>query len=121
MRLLLCILFLLSTVSLRADDAWPRFGGSAGDSLVSSVKTTTARNEWKREFGTGTGQIVTDGTRLYATSAIPKQGEIGDQELMVALDAATGKTLTVSRIIRLTPSVVSSGISSSSSGTDMSP
>ncbi len=93
MRLLFCILFSLSAVTLRADDAWSRFGGSAGDFRVSSVKTTTVRNEWKREFGTGTGQVVADGTRLYATYAIAKKGEVGDQELTVSLDTLTGKTL----------------------------
>ncbi len=101
----LCIFALLLCLlpgSLMAD--WPRYGGSNGDFVVATEPLAKAWPEagpprlWEHAIGPGYAGIVSDGKRLFTMLRIPsaeiagrKDGE--GREVIVALDAATGKRL----------------------------
>ena len=89
--ILVCAL-LLSSVSVSAQD-WPQWGGPARD-FKSGVKGLAAawpeggpRKIWSRELGEGYSSVAVEGGRLYTML------RRGEREVVVALDAATGKTL----------------------------
>lgn len=72
---------------------WPQWGGPHRN-FVSDTKGLAAtwpeggpRRVWAREFGEGYSAIVAEGGRLYTMT------RRGPQEVVVALDAETGKTL----------------------------
>jgi outer membrane protein assembly factor BamB len=89
--------------------AWPQWGGPTRDfkapskGLASSWPSGGPREVWSRALGDGYSAIVTDGGVLYtmyrplkglATTMWEKvAGSSGDPEVVVALDAATGRTL----------------------------
>lgn len=72
---------------------WPQWGGPRRDFTVPGVKIAGAWPEggpkrlWSRALGDGYSAIVAEGDRLYTMY------RRGDEEVAVALDAASGKTL----------------------------
>lgn len=82
-----------SASAARAQGEWPQFGGPARNFVAKAKGLAAAWPEkgpkqlWSRPLGEGHSSIVADGAALYTMYS---QGE---QEVVVALDAATGKTL----------------------------
>lgn len=78
---------------LAADFPWPQWGGPTRDFQVSAPIAETWGEEgppvvWSRPFGEGYSTIVCDGPRLFSLLRRPDT----DEEVLVALDAATGET-----------------------------
>ncbi|HEX5706961.1 MAG TPA: PQQ-binding-like beta-propeller repeat protein [Pyrinomonadaceae bacterium] len=80
-------------VAARAQSEWPQFGGP-GRNFVAKTKGLAAawpekgpKQLWSRPLGEGHSSIVADGAVLYTMYSQAAQ------EVIVALDAATGKTL----------------------------
>jgi outer membrane protein assembly factor BamB len=77
--------------------AWPQFGGPTRDfkvatrGLAASWPSGGPRTLWSRNLGEGYSAIVSDGGSLY-TMYRPTQAS-RTSEVVVALDAATGRTL----------------------------
>jgi outer membrane protein assembly factor BamB len=91
----LCLGFLIS-LSMTASaqtSGWPQWGGPQRNFMVESKGLAESwpdsgpKRLWTRALGEGHSSVVADGTRLYTMYS---QGE---QEFVVALDAATGKTI----------------------------
>jgi outer membrane protein assembly factor BamB len=85
-----------------APDAWPQWGGalrnftSPSTGLASSWPASGPRQLWSRELGEGYSGIVAEAGRLYTMYRLPARlWQIGrkDQEVVIALDAANGRTL----------------------------
>jgi len=101
--LTLALLSYPAPVSLNAQSsaAWPQFGGplrnftSPSTGLASSWPTEGPRKVWSRSLGEGYSGITVDGGKLYTMYRIPaaKVGGKFDREVIVALDAQSGKTL----------------------------
>lgn len=76
-----------------AAPAWLQFGGPNRNFIVDSKGLAASwpsdgpRRIWSRKLGEGYSGIVVDGSRLYTMY------REGSQEILVALDAQTGKTL----------------------------
>jgi outer membrane protein assembly factor BamB len=89
--LTLCIL--LSATGFAADLNWPQFGGphrnftSDATGLASSWPPSGPKKLWSRPLGEGYSGIAVDNGALYTMY------RRGDDEVAIALDAATGKTL----------------------------
>lgn len=72
---------------------WPGWGGPTGDfkvksrGLANSWSEEGPRQLWNRELGDGYSGILVDGNRLYTLYLD------GETEVVVALEATTGKTL----------------------------
>ena len=88
------ILLLLSFfVETQAQGEWPQWGGpgrnfvSPSKGLAASWPANGPRQLWSRPLGQGHSAIVVDGKTLYTMYS---QGE---QESVIALEAATGKTI----------------------------
>jgi len=83
-------------------DDWPQWGGPdrnfsvAGSGLASTWPVAGPKKLWSRELGEGYSAIVAESGRLY-TMYRRRAGffQFGkqDQEIVIALDAATGRTL----------------------------
>jgi outer membrane protein assembly factor BamB len=77
----------------RAQEVWAQWGGPTRNwvvktkGLAASWPEKGPRQLWKRELGEGYSAVVSDGAALYTMYSR------GAQEAVVALDAATGKTL----------------------------
>ena len=77
--------------------AWPQWGGpdrnftSPSTGLATSWPAEGPRRVWSRALGQGHSSISSDGARLF-TIYRPVSGRI-DEEVVAALDAATGKTV----------------------------
>lgn len=82
---------------------WPQWGGVQrnfrcdGADLADKWPDTGPKALWSRPLGEGYSAIVGDGTVLYTMHAIREKDEKGKwklegEEVVVALDAATGKT-----------------------------
>jgi len=77
-------------------DSWPQWGGSNRDFSVSSAKlaerwpTDGPPKLWSRPLGDGYSSIVSDGTLLFT---MYRPGYTTEREIVVALDASTGKTV----------------------------
>jgi outer membrane protein assembly factor BamB len=71
---------------------WPQWGGPSRDFRVSSTGVATSwpsggpKKVWSRALGEGYSSIVVDSDALYTMY------RVGDDEIAVSLDAATGKT-----------------------------
>lgn len=82
-----------ATTAFAQQGDWPQFGGPArnftveGPALADAWPAEGPKPLWKRELGEGYAGIAIDGTRLYTML------QRGSQELITALDAATGATL----------------------------
>src|SRR5687768_5422033 len=89
MLLLLC----LNATAVAQSAGWPQWGGPRRNFMVDAKGLAPAWPEngpkrlWSRELGEGHSSIIADGSRLYTMFSR------GDQEFVVALDAATGKTI----------------------------
>ncbi|MBX9601718.1 MAG: PQQ-like beta-propeller repeat protein [Bryobacteraceae bacterium] len=85
------VLLLLPPVCVAA--GWTRFGGPGGDFQIPADQGPKAwsRNEpakvWQRDLGDGYSSILSSGDRLY--TMYRRDG----REFVIALDAATGKTV----------------------------
>lgn len=84
-------LFLLLTVSLSAQD-WPQWRGPNRDGAVASFREPSPwpealKQQWKIDVGLGYATPLVVGQRLFVFT------RQGDEEVMLALDAASGKTL----------------------------
>lgn len=87
----LTVVFLISTITLFSQD-WPQFRGVGRDSKVTGFKVPASwpselKLQWKVTVGTGDATPVLIGKKLYLHT---RQG--GD-EVILCLDAATGKEL----------------------------
>jgi outer membrane protein assembly factor BamB len=81
---------------------WTQWGGPNRDFTVNSAPLASKwpadgpRVAWSRELGEGYSAIVAEGNRIYTMYRV-KAGLLAfgkeDQEVVVALDAATGKTI----------------------------
>jgi outer membrane protein assembly factor BamB len=90
----LLALLLLSCSSVAVGAAnWLQFGGPTRDFKVDVAGLATSwpkagpRKLWSRELGEGYSSIAVDGNRLYTMY------RAGEREIVVSLDAQTGKTL----------------------------
>lgn len=76
-----------------AAQEWPQWGGPRRDfkldvkGLAGSWPETGPRQLWKRDLGEGYSSIAAESGSLYTMY------EKGEQEIVIALDAASGKTL----------------------------
>jgi len=89
--LLIAVGGILPAAAQRATTDWPQWRGANRDSAATFTAPATWPDKlnlkWKVEVGTGYAAPITVGDRVYAFS---RQGE---EEVMRALDAATGKTI----------------------------
>jgi outer membrane protein assembly factor BamB len=92
LRVSFLVVALAATCAAQAPD-WPQWGGPHRN-FVSDVKGLAAawpeggpRRLWARELGEGYSAIAAAGGRLYTMT------RRGDREVVVALDAETGKTV----------------------------
>lgn len=91
----LCLSFLLwLSANASAQTAnWPQWGGPQRNFMVEAKGLAEAwpaggpKRLWSRELGEGHSSVVVDAERLYTMYSK------GEQELVIALDAATGKTI----------------------------
>jgi outer membrane protein assembly factor BamB len=86
-------LLILTFSAFAQAPSWPQWGGPKRNFMVDAKGLATSWPEagpkrlWSRELGEGHSSIVVDGNRLYTMYSK------GDQEFVIALDAATGKTI----------------------------
>lgn len=93
-----CLLAPTATLALAAgalaesnERAWPQFGGPERNFVAAGAKVAPTwpdggpKKLWERALGDGYSGIVTDGQTLYTMT------RRGDEEVVVALAAATGK------------------------------
>jgi outer membrane protein assembly factor BamB len=90
----LCAWLILASGAAQAQSSdWPQWGGpdrnfkSAVTRLAASWPAGGPRRLWSRELGEGFSAMAAEGGRLFTMY------RKGEQETVVALDAATGKTL----------------------------
>src|ERR1043166_1034421 len=99
---LLAMLLAFPAVAQAGD--WTQWGGPTHDfrskakDLASTWPQGGPKKLWSRGLGDGYSAIVTDGNTLYTMYSLHKEKEKGKyelegQEIVVALDAKTGKTL----------------------------
>jgi len=92
-RRALSVALLLGTIHTTAQADWPQWGGPGRDfqaptgPLASSWPEDGPKPIWKRELGNGYSSIALNDGRLFTMY------RNGKEEIVVALDAATGKTL----------------------------
>src|SRR5215813_14468156 len=91
---LLCLVLFLLCVGASAQTAsWPQWGGPQRNFMVDAKGLAQTwpgggpKRLWRRELGEGHSSVVVDGERLYTMYSK------GEQEFVIALDAATGKTV----------------------------
>jgi outer membrane protein assembly factor BamB len=88
-----CCSGLLSVPVLAQSNDWTQWGGPHRNFIVEAKGLATAWPEkgpnqlWKRDLGEGYSAIAAEGGRLYTMY------QRGEEEVVIALDAATGKTL----------------------------
>jgi outer membrane protein assembly factor BamB len=93
MRKLLALLLVLNASAFAQSPGWPQWGGPQRNFMVEAKGLAPAwpaagpKRLWSRELGEGHSSIIADGARLYTMYSK------GDQEFVVALDAANGKTI----------------------------
>jgi outer membrane protein assembly factor BamB len=81
--------------------SWTQWGGPTRDfmspstGLAASWPAAGPRRLWSRPFGEGHSMVLAEGARLYSMyrSAGPSRGRFSQEEIVAALDAATGKTI----------------------------
>src|SRR5215813_505300 len=87
------LLTLTSAAAAYAQAEWPQWGGpdrnfvSKSKGLAAAWPAAGPRQLWSRPLGQGHSSIVVDGNTLYTMYSA------GEQESVIALDAATGKTI----------------------------
>jgi outer membrane protein assembly factor BamB len=94
--------FILVSSASAQSSGWPQFGGpnrnfkSDAKGLADSWPAAGPRRLWTRELGEGYSAIVSDGPAKASSGDAGRlytMYRVGDQERVVALDAATGKTI----------------------------
>ena len=91
--LLAIFLFATATAALAQSSDWSQWGGphrnfiSETKGLATSWPATGPRRLWQRELGEGYSSIAVDRGMLFTMY------RKGDNEVAIALDAATGKTI----------------------------
>ncbi len=81
--------------------SWTQWGGPTRDfmspstGLAATWPTTGPKRLWSRAFGEGHSMVLAEGGRLYSMyrPAGPARGRFAQEEVVAALDAATGKTI----------------------------
>jgi outer membrane protein assembly factor BamB len=99
--LLLLLVTVLVTPGTAQAPAWTQWGGPNRDFMVpsaglaSSWPSTGPKRIWTRPLGEGHSGILAEGGRLYSMyrPAGPARGRFAQDEVVIALDAATGKTI----------------------------
>ena len=102
-KLLIAVLILLAPIALaqERDPEWPGWGGPQRNFITTATNLATSwppsgpPRLWSRPLGEGHSSIAVDGGRLY-TMYRPSSGSpnrFAAEEVIVALDAATGKTI----------------------------
>jgi outer membrane protein assembly factor BamB len=92
-RMLLMLLLLANAGALAQSPGWPQWGGPQRNFMVDSKGLAVSwpasgpKRLWSRELGEGHSSLIADASRLYTMYSK------GDQEFVVALDAANGKTI----------------------------
>src|ERR1041384_8557911 len=92
LSLLAFTLFAASLANAQSQD-WAQWGGpqrnfkSDAKGLATSWPTTGPRRLWQRELGEGYSAIAAEGGMLFTMY------RKGENEVVIALDAATGKTI----------------------------
>lgn len=92
-RFLLAMLVLLPSAVFAQSSDWAQWGGphrnfiSDSKGLATSWPETGPRKLWQREMGEGYSGIAVEGGRLFTMY------RKGDNEVVIALDATTGKTI----------------------------
>ncbi|MEK6321121.1 MAG: PQQ-binding-like beta-propeller repeat protein [Acidobacteriota bacterium] len=87
------LLLFASTGAFAQSPGWPQWGGPQRNFMVEAKGLASTwpgegpKRLWSRELGEGHSSIIADGGRLYTMYSK------GDQEFVVALDAANGKTI----------------------------
>lgn len=87
------LLFLATRAAMAGPPEWPQWGGpgrnfkSTAKGLANTWPEKGPRQLWSRDLGEGHSSIIVDGDKLFTMYS---QGE---QDVVVALSAATGKTL----------------------------
>jgi outer membrane protein assembly factor BamB len=84
------VIFALGVALTATAAEWPQFGGPSRDFTVNvsaPLGTAAPRKVWMRELGEGYSGISVDGPMLYTMY------RRGNQEVAIALDANTGKTV----------------------------
>jgi outer membrane protein assembly factor BamB len=90
---LLFVIFLSANAAFAQSTDWPQWGGpnrdfkSSTTGLAASWPASGPRKLWSRELGDGYSAIAVEGGRLFTMY------RKGDQDAIIAMDAATGKTL----------------------------
>jgi outer membrane protein assembly factor BamB len=91
-----------ATLSAQTKPAsWTQWGGPTRDfmspstGLAATWPKTGPRRLWSRAFGEGHSMVLAEGNRLYSMyrPAGPSRGRFAQEEIVAALDAATGKTI----------------------------
>lgn len=91
--ILFLALFLLTTTAHAQSSDWAQWGGpqrnfkSEAKGLAATWPETGPRRLWQRELGDGYSAIAAEGGMLFTMY------RKGDNEVVIALDAATGKTV----------------------------
>jgi outer membrane protein assembly factor BamB len=91
--LLLFLFISLTSTSLAQSNDWKQWGGANRNftsdvkGLASSWAESGPRQLWKRDLGEGYSAVSVDGNMLYSMY------QKGEQEIVIAMDAKTGKTL----------------------------
>lgn len=98
MRLKLGMLVLLACGSASAEETpnWAQYGGPKRDFSIPAPASVGKGEDrlWRRDLGPGTSGIVCDGTSLFTMYSIPDSKNVSaGQEVVVALDPKTGKSL----------------------------
>ena len=87
------LFFSLARLTQAQSASWPQWGGPQRNfvvdakGLAESWPATGPRRLWSRELGEGHSSIIVDGDRLYTMYSK------GEQEFVVAIDRATGRTI----------------------------
>jgi outer membrane protein assembly factor BamB len=103
MRHMLIAFVLLASTGVSAGEEWPQWGGPNRNFIVTAAKLADTwpadgpRTIWSRPLGTGHSAIVAMEGRLFtmyrAGNGRGRRGPWDAEEVVIALDAATGRTL----------------------------
>ena len=101
-KLVIAIALSLTAVSLQAAGEWTQWGGprrnftSDSKGLATSWPASGPKQVWTRALGEGHSSILVDGSRLYTMYrplGLISMIRRSQEEVIISLDAATGKTL----------------------------
>ena len=87
------LLLFANVAALAQSSGWPQWGGPRRNFMVDAKGLAAVwpdngpKRLWTRELGEGHSSIIADGSRLFTMYSR------GDQEFVIALDAANGKTI----------------------------